>query len=156
MATWDADGKLPDHTALLGSSCSHRCVPVLAKVWPPDIDSVPHYGRYKHVVPWLQRLRRAMMTIGQAARQAGCGVETIRFYERQGLIERPAKPAVGFRRYPSEIVDRVRFIRQAQGLGFSLREIDELLSLRTDPAADCADVRSRASAKLDEVVRKIA
>ena len=97
-----------------------------------------------------------MMTIGQAARQAGCGVETIRFYERQGLIERPPKPVAGFRHYPSEIVDRVRFIRQAQVLGFSLREIDELLSLRTDPAADCADVRSRASAKLDEVVRKIA
>jgi MerR family mercuric resistance operon transcriptional regulator len=96
-----------------------------------------------------------MMTISQAARRAGCGVETIRFYERQGLIERPPKPAAGFRRYPSEIVDRVRFIRQAQGLGFSLREIDELLSLRTDPAADCADVRSRASAKLDEVARRI-
>jgi MerR family mercuric resistance operon transcriptional regulator len=97
-----------------------------------------------------------MMTIGQAARRAGCGVETIRFYERQGLIERPPKPAAGFRHYPSEIVDRVRFIRQAQVLGFSLREIDELLSLRIDPRADCADVRSRASAKLDEVVRKIA
>lgn len=97
-----------------------------------------------------------MTTISQAARQAGCGVETIRFYERQGLIERPPKPAVGFRRYPSEIVDRVRFIRQAQELGFSLREIDELLSLRADPAADCADVRLRASAKLDEVARKIA
>jgi MerR family copper efflux transcriptional regulator len=97
-----------------------------------------------------------MMTISQAARRAGCGVETIRFYERQGLIERPPKPAAGFRRYPSAIVDRVRFIRQAQGLGFSLREIDELLSLRTDPAADCADVRARASAKFDEVTRKIA
>lgn len=97
-----------------------------------------------------------MMTISQAARQAGCGVETIRFYERQGLIERPPKPPVGFRHYPSEIVDRVRFIRQAQVLGFSLREIDELLALRTDPAADCADVRARASAKLDEVGRKIA
>jgi MerR family copper efflux transcriptional regulator len=96
-----------------------------------------------------------MMTISQAARRAGCGVETIRFYERQGLIERPPKPSAGFRRYPSAIVDRVRFIRQAQGLGFSLREIDELLSLRTDPAADCADVRARASAKLDEVDRKI-
>jgi MerR family mercuric resistance operon transcriptional regulator len=97
-----------------------------------------------------------MMTISQVARRAGCGVETIRFYERQGLIEQPPKPAAGFRRYPSAIVDRVRFIRQAQGLGFSLREIDELLSLRADPKADCADVRSRASAKLEEVGRKIA
>jgi MerR family copper efflux transcriptional regulator len=97
-----------------------------------------------------------MMTIGQAARRASCSVETIRFYERQGLIARPAKPAAGFRRYPSDIVDCLRFIRQAQGLGFSLREIDELLSLRADPTADCADVRARAGAKLDEVVRKIA
>lgn len=96
------------------------------------------------------------MTIGDVARLAGCGVETIRFYERQGLIERPAKPAAGFRYYPPETIDRVRFIRQAQRLGFALREVGELLSLRADPRADCADVRGRAVAKLTEVERKIA
>ena len=96
------------------------------------------------------------MTIGKIARKAGVGVETIRFYERKGLIEQPPKPPfAGFRLYSIETVRRVRFIRQAQELGFSLREIDELLALRTDPAVDCADVRDRARAKLDEVEHKI-
>ncbi len=97
------------------------------------------------------------MTISKAAREAGVGVETIRFYERKGLIEQPSKPASsGFRDYPMETVHRIRFIRQAQELGFSLREIEDLLSLRTDPKADCRDVRVRATVKRDEVNRKIA
>ncbi len=97
------------------------------------------------------------LTIGRAARKAGVGVETIRFYERRGLIRQPAKPdGAGFRHYPEETVQRIRFIRQAQDIGFSLREIDELLSLRADPGADCADVREQATAKLQEVERKIA
>ena len=96
------------------------------------------------------------MTIGQAARTAGVGVETVRFYERRNLIVRPSKPPDGgFRRYPPETIARVRFIRQAQGLGFSLREIEELLSLRADPATDCAQVRERAVVKLEDVERKI-
>jgi MerR family mercuric resistance operon transcriptional regulator len=97
------------------------------------------------------------VTISQAARLAGVGVETIRFYERKLLIEQPPKPKdSGFRDYPIETVRRIRFIRQAQDLGFSLKEIDELLSLRADPSADCADVRARASAKLEDVNEKIA
>ena len=97
------------------------------------------------------------MTIGRAARKADVGVETIRFYQRRGLIRQPAKPdGTGFRHYPEETVQRIRFIRQAQDIGFSLREIDELLSLRADPGADCADVREQATAKMQEVERKIA
>jgi Hg(II)-responsive transcriptional regulator len=96
------------------------------------------------------------MTIARAARAAGVGVETIRFYERRGLIAQPRKPTDGFREYDSDIVARIRFIRQAQELGFSLREIGELLSLRADPGADCVDVRARAITKRDEVERKIA
>lgn len=97
------------------------------------------------------------MTIGKVAREAGVGVETIRFYERTRLIEQPPKPRnSGFRSYPAETVARVRFIRQAQELGFSLREVRELLELRADPGADAADVRTRATAKLDDVSRKIA
>ena len=96
------------------------------------------------------------LTIGKAATNAGVGVETIRFYERKGLIEQPSKPIErGFRLYPEETVARVRFIRQAQEIGFSLREIEELLSLRADPSADCSDVRQRATAKLEEVDRKM-
>ena len=87
------------------------------------------------------------MTIGKAARNADAGVETIRFYERQGLIAQPPKPLSGYRIYSYETVKRIRFIRQAQALGFSLREIRELLSLKADPSADCADVRDQAEAK---------
>ncbi len=97
------------------------------------------------------------MTIGRAARQAGVGVETIRFYERKGLIEQPLRPLdASFRVYPAETVRRIRFIREAQEIGFSLREIDELLSLRADPSAGSSDVRARSIAKRDEVERKIA
>ena len=97
------------------------------------------------------------MTIGRAARQAGVGVETIRFYERKGLIEQPLRPLdASFRVYPEETVRRIRFIRGAQEIGFSLREIDELLSLRADPSAGSSDVRARSIAKRDEVERKIA
>lgn len=96
------------------------------------------------------------LSIGDAARAAGVGVETVRFYERRGLIAQPPKPLdSGFRRYPPEIVEQIRFIRQAQGLGFSLREIEELLSLRADPATDCAQVRERAVVKLEDVEKKI-
>ncbi len=97
------------------------------------------------------------MTISKIAQEAGVGVETVRFYERKGLVDQPPKPpSGGFRVYPAEMAERIRFIRQAQELGFTLREIKELLSLRTDPATDCADVRERAQTKLDEVNRKIA
>ena len=96
------------------------------------------------------------MTISKAARKAGVGVETIRFYERKGLIEQPAKPsALGFRDYPPETVDRVRFIRQAQELGFSLREAGDLLSLRAGPEADESGIRGHATATLAEVEGKI-
>jgi MerR family copper efflux transcriptional regulator len=96
------------------------------------------------------------MTISQAARAAGVGVETVRFYERRNLVMRPSKPPDGgFRRYPPETIEQIRFIRQAQRLGFSLREIEELLSLRADPASDCGQVRERAVAKLSDVQRKI-
>ncbi len=95
-------------------------------------------------------------TIGEAARDAGVGVETIRFYERRKLIERPETPrGGGYRHYPETTIERIRFVRQAQELGFSLREIDDLLSLRADPGADSAQVRAHALAKLSEVDGKM-
>ncbi len=99
---------------------------------------------------------KAAMTIGTAAREAGVGVETIRFYERRGLVVQPPKSAgSGVRRYSPETIARIRFIREAQQLGFLLREITELLALRADPRADCAEVREQASVKLREVRHKI-
>ena len=95
------------------------------------------------------------LTISKAAQAAGVGRETIRFYERQHLVEQPPKPDRGVRRYSDELVARIRFIKKAQQLGFSLREIRELLALRADPSTDCSDVREQAQAKLSEVRLKI-
>jgi MerR family mercuric resistance operon transcriptional regulator len=98
----------------------------------------------------------ARMMIGQAAKAAGVSVETIRFYERKGLVEQPERPDRGRRTYPTDLVERVRFIRRAKELGFSLREIAELLDLGTDPETTCGDVRARALAKVADIEDRIA
>jgi MerR family transcriptional regulator, copper efflux regulator len=95
------------------------------------------------------------LTIGRLAERAGVGVETIRFYERRGLIPEPRRTASGYRQYPSGEVSRLRFIRRAQELGFSLAEIRELLSLRLDSASDCSAVRERAERKIETIDAKI-
>jgi len=95
------------------------------------------------------------LTIGQLARRADVGVETVRFYEREGLLKEPARRPSGYRQYDEGVVDRLRFIRRAKQLGFTLKEIKELLSLRIDPATTCGDVKSRAEAKLDDIAAKI-
>lgn len=92
------------------------------------------------------------MRIGEVSRRAGVGVETVRFYETRGLIGRPARPRNGgYREYPEDTVRRIRFVRRAQRLGFSLSEIMELLELESVAGAGCADVRERAVAKLADV-----
>jgi MerR family transcriptional regulator, copper efflux regulator len=95
------------------------------------------------------------LTIGQMAKQAGVGVETIRFYERKGLVEQPARRQSGYRQYSQEVVRRIRFIKRAQELGFSLKEITELLSLRVDPQTSCRDVKRRTEAKIGDVDEKL-
>src|SRR5262245_59371689 len=95
------------------------------------------------------------MTIGQLGRQAGVGVETVRFYEREGLLQEPARRGSGYRQYGEEDVARLRFIRRAKQLGFTLKEVGELLALRDDPDATRADVRQRAEAKLADVEARI-
>jgi MerR family mercuric resistance operon transcriptional regulator len=96
-----------------------------------------------------------MMTIGELADAAGVGVETIRFYERKKLIVQPKRPSAGFRRYDEEMARRIRFIRQAQELGFTLAEVKQLLELRLDPARSCADVKSEAQTKIADIDEKI-
>jgi MerR family copper efflux transcriptional regulator len=93
----------------------------------------------------------AGLTIGELARRAGVGVETVRFYERQGLVPPPPRSGSGYRQYPQETVSRLRFIQRAKELGFSLREIEELISLRLDPEVPCAEVRARAEAKIADI-----
>ncbi len=95
------------------------------------------------------------LTIGQAARGAGVGVETVRFYERQGLLKEPTRADSGYRQYAEDVVARLRFIRRAKELGFSLKEIKELLALRVDPDTTCAEVRKRAEQKISDVEAKI-
>ncbi len=95
------------------------------------------------------------LTIGQVAKAAGVGVETIRFYEREGLINEPARRPSGYRQYPQDAVRRIQFIKNAKALGFSLKEISELLELKLDPEEGCADVGERALSKITDIEEKI-
>ncbi len=95
------------------------------------------------------------LTIGQVAKLAGVGVETMRFYERNGLIDEPPRNEVGYRQYPEDTPLRVRFIRHAKDLGFSLKEIHGLLSLKTGPDTTCGDVRRVARMKLEDIEARI-
>ncbi len=95
------------------------------------------------------------LTIGGLAQAAGVGVETIRFYERKGLIPEPPRTLAGYRQYAGDTVERVKFIRRAQGLGFALREVSELLDLRVDEVAACGPVEAQAREKLEQVAGKI-
>ncbi len=95
------------------------------------------------------------LSIGQIACQGGVGIETVRFYERQGLLEKPPQSESGYRQYPPEAVSRLHFIKKAKEVGFSLKEIKELLSLRLDTTATCQDVRSRAEAKILDIEQKL-
>src|SRR5262252_4509510 len=96
-----------------------------------------------------------ILSIGQVARRAGVGVETVRFYEREGLLEEPPRRASGYRQYSEEAVTRLRFIKRAKQLGFSLKEISELLLLRVDAQTSCDEVKQRTEAKIAEVERKL-
>lgn len=96
------------------------------------------------------------LTIGQLAERAGVNIQTVRYYERRGLMPRPSRTRAGYREYRPEAADRLRFIRRAQELGFSLEEIAELLALRVKHASACAEVEARARAKIAVVDRKIA
>ncbi|MBI3185134.1 MAG: MerR family DNA-binding protein [Myxococcales bacterium] len=96
------------------------------------------------------------LTIGSVAKAAEVGVETIRFYEREGLIAEPPRRASGYRQYPPQTVRRVRFIRRAKDLGFTLKEVGELLSLRVDPSTACPDVREMTRAKIQHIEQRIA
>lgn len=94
------------------------------------------------------------LTIGRMAKRAGVNVETIRYYQRRGLLSEPDKPLGGYRRYAPEIVNRVRFIKRAQVLGFTLEEIRVLL--RLEEACACAETRALAAHKVDLIDRKLA
>ena len=97
-------------------------------------------------------VKSATLTIGRLARAAGVHVETVRYYQRVGLVREPAKPFEGFRVYPPATVDRIRFIKRAQKLGFSLQDIAHLLDLGD---GHCGDVQALAKAKLAKIEAQI-
>jgi MerR family mercuric resistance operon transcriptional regulator len=95
------------------------------------------------------------LTISRLAKQSGVKVETVRYYEHLGLLKKPPRSTAGYRLYPIEAARRILFIKQAQLLGFSLKEILELLSLRVDPHTTCGDIKRRAESKLASIEEKI-
>lgn len=95
------------------------------------------------------------LTISKIARGAGIGVETVRFYEKEGLIEPPARTPSNYRIYPESDMMRLRFIKRAKSLGFTLKEIKELLSLQLDPQATKAEVKQQMEVKIADIERKI-
>lgn len=95
------------------------------------------------------------LKIGELAHAAGVNIETVRYYERQGVMPEPKRRESGYREYSAEDVLRLRFIKRAQQLGFSLKEISELLSLRVSPETTCGDIKEQAEAKLINIEDRI-
>ncbi len=96
------------------------------------------------------------LTVGKLAQAAGVGVETIRFYERRGLLVQPQKKTSGYREYAPDDVARIQFIKRAQAIGFTLKEISELIQLEQDSRSQCGDIQERAIDKIRIVDQKIA
>lgn len=95
------------------------------------------------------------LTIGKVAEHAGVNVDTLRYYERQDVIGKPSRNGSNYRLYSEDTIRRVRFVKRAQELGFSLTEIKELLELRVSKNASCANVRDQALAKVESLNEKI-
>src|SRR5260370_30400367 len=95
------------------------------------------------------------LTIGQLAQEAGINPESVRFYEAKSLLPEPPRSIAGYRLYSRTAVLRIRFIKRAQDLGFSLKEIKELLSLAEDRTTDCADVRALAQTNVGAITRNV-
>ncbi|MCH7520476.1 MAG: MerR family transcriptional regulator [Candidatus Marinimicrobia bacterium] len=96
-----------------------------------------------------------MLTTSQLARKAGVNVETLRYYERRGLIPEPPRRDSGYRQYSQDDVARIQFIKRAKELGFTLQEVQELLDLRVDPDTPCIMVKRRADLKIIDIEAKL-
>ncbi len=96
------------------------------------------------------------LTPNALAEAAGVNQQTIRYYEKRGLIPTPPRTNAGYRSFPPDTLRRVRFIKQAQALGFTLKEIQGLLELRVRRGVGCKDIRDRAREKIGDIQEKIA
>lgn len=95
------------------------------------------------------------LTTGEVAKRTGVNLQTIRYYQRRGLLPEPPRSNSGYRYFPEDAVRRVRFIKRGQELGFSLDEMNDLLALRVQPGATCGQVRQRAEAKIADIDERI-
>lgn len=102
-----------------------------------------------------KQMAETLLSIGQVAKRTQVTVETVRFYEKRGLIVAPQRSNAGYRQYPEETVKRVRFIQNAKEVGFTLKDIAELLALRQEPGTSCIDIKLHATKRIQEVDRKI-
>ncbi len=96
-----------------------------------------------------------LFTIGKLAKKAGVSIDGIRFYERRGLLAPPARTKSNYRLYPADAASRLRFIKKAQKLGFSLNDIEELLALSHDPTASQADIKHKTEEKIEDIRNRI-
>ncbi|MBA3819705.1 MAG: MerR family transcriptional regulator [Deltaproteobacteria bacterium] len=103
-----------------------------------------------------KRSHRPRLRIGDVAERAGVNTQTLRYYERRGILGEPKRSASGYREYPSDTVRLIRFIKRAQELGFTLNEIEELITLRQTTPKRRAKVRDLAAAKLKDIDEKLA
>lgn len=113
------------------------------------LDSVLGYGVYDVAT-------MTTLTIGRLARRASVNVETIRYYERRGLLPEPPRTQAGYRQYDPQAVRRIRFIKRAQALGFTLEEIGDLLALRVAPKSNCDAIEQRAERAIARIEAKVA
>src|SRR5437762_2521828 len=97
----------------------------------------------KELIRSEMELKRGGLKIGHVAKESGTGIETIRFYERSGLISDPPRRDSGYREYPRETIARLRFIKRAKELGFSLKEISDLMALSSSGKGTCGTMRKR-------------
>lgn len=99
--------------------------------------------------------KRVSMTIGEVAAQAGVNAQTLRYYERRGIIAKPRRGASGYRLYQADTVQLIRFIKRAQDLGFTLDEIEDLIALRKNTGRSRGEVRAIATAKIEDIDKRI-
>lgn len=97
-----------------------------------------------------------VLTVGKLCAAVGVGVETVRFYERRGLLPVPSRSASGYRLYGPDTVARLSFIQRAKRMGFTLAEIIELLALQDAPRPYCAEVQAKARQRMEEIGRRLA
>jgi MerR family copper efflux transcriptional regulator len=96
-----------------------------------------------------------MLRIGEVAKSSHVGIETVRFYEREGLIALPKRTESGYRQYSESVIKRIQFIQHAKTLGFSLKEIGELIKLKNTRDARCKSIKATANAKITDIQEKI-